>query len=71
MQESQMVQKYACNFVKKGHLTVLSIFGKSYTLDKHFKHGFKLFGPIFFIIHYILWTPFFVALMLNMQLDDI
>ena len=42
-----MVQNYVCNFVKKGHLRVLTMFWKYFTLDKHFKHGLKLFGPIF------------------------
>ena len=44
--KSEMVQNYTCNFVKKRHLRVLAIFGKYYTLDKHFKYGFKLFGLI-------------------------
>ena len=29
------------------------MFWQYYTLDKHFKHGFKLFGPIF---HNLLYT---------------
>ena len=41
------MQIYTCNFVKKENLGVLTILGKYYTLDKHFKQGFKLFGPIF------------------------
>ena len=34
-------------FVKKGYFRLLTLFWKYYPLDKHFKHGFKIFRPIF------------------------
>ena len=64
-----MVQIYTCNFAKKENLGVPTIFGKYYTLDKHFKHGFKLFGPLFNNLLYyynMQFTTCFVAQMLHM-----
>ena len=42
-----MEQIYAYDFVKKGYFRLLTLFLKYYPLDKHFKHGFKVFRPIF------------------------
>ena len=33
--------------MKKWYLCVLTIYWKYYTLDKHFRHGLKLFRPIY------------------------
>ena len=43
----EMEQIYAYDFVKKGYFRLLTLFLKYYPLDKHFKHGFKIFRPIF------------------------
>ena len=45
--KSEMEQIYAYDFVKKGYFRLLTLFLKYYPLDKHFKHYFKIFRPIF------------------------
>ena len=47
LHKSEMEQIYTYDFVKKGYFRLLTLFWKYYTLDKHFKHGFKIFRPIF------------------------
>ena len=47
LQKSEMEQIYAYDFVKKGYFRLLTLIWKYYPLDKHFKHGFKIFRPIF------------------------
>ena len=48
------VQIYMYDFVKKGCFRLLTLFCKYHPLDKHFKHGFKIFDE-FLIIYSILW----------------
>ena len=45
--KSEVVQIYAYDFVKKGCFMLLTLFWKYHPLDKDFKHGFKIFQPIF------------------------
>ena len=47
LHKSEMEQIYAYDFVKKGYFRLLTLFWKYHTLDKHYKHGFKIFRPIF------------------------
>ena len=53
LQKSEIEQIYAYDFVKEGYFRLLILFLKYYPLDKHFKHGFKIFRPIF---HNLLYT---------------
>ena len=59
--KNQVEKIYTYDFVKKGYLRVLTMFLEYYPLDKHFKHGFKLFGPIF-NIYPILWITLFCCI---------
>ena len=47
LQKNEMEQIYTYDFVKNGCFWLLTLFLKYYPLDKHFKHGFKIFRPIF------------------------
>ena len=47
LHKSEMVQIYAYDFVEKGDFMLLTLFWKYNPLDKHFKHGFRIFRPIF------------------------
>ena len=56
LHKSEMEQIYAYDFVKKGYLRLLTLFWKYHILDKHFKHGFKIFRPVFSNLIYTMVT---------------